>query len=320
MNTSVLTEIFSKKHKPNQVLAQFDIDLSLRDSMCTNTPQHQRNMILELWDATEGGLVFPSGRQASSIDATFDGQLPLASEHHSAIRIEKAGAVLPLVAQTDTKELARIAKELIGDHLRIVNSGTEVRNHYREATAVVYAEIKDYAIALVHSLECGGLDQARGFLQEVAQDTILQMGIEDTHKVTTGSDAIEIVPKGIDLDAPACKILPADQIELLVTQGANKATGVHNFMSLPQHTNRVPYMIGDSDPDGKAMLECEKYGGGGIWVLNANLSVPNDFADAVGGRIIQRHEATWDNIEAALEAIRAQTARVHLPSNNTSPP
>lgn len=314
MSNSVLVDLFTKAHQPKNVLTKLDIDLTLRDSMCTNSPPKQRAMMLELWDVTEGGIILSSGRQAAAIDATFDGQLPLASEHHSAIRIEQNGAVMPLVAQTDTKRLAAIAAEIIGDRLPIVSSGADVRSHYREATAVVYPEVKDYAVALVHSLECGGLDEARTLLQEAAHEAILRMGIKDTHRVTIGSDAIEIVPKGIDPHAPALAILSEEQHELLRTKGAHKGTGVHNFMSLSANKNRTPYMVGDSMPDGNAMIECQKYDGGGIWVLNANTSVPEAFQAAVGNRIISGHHDTWDHIAAALKAIRSQAPSVHLPT------
>jgi len=312
MSNSVLTDMFKEHGNPNNLLMIFDVDLTLRDTMCTATPVNQRLMITELNDRTEGGVIIASGRSAGSIDTTFSGQLPLSAEHHSAIRIIEGGDVISLVHEADTLEIGKVSSELIGDTIKIVHSGHEVREQNAKS-AVVFPEVKQFAVALVHSLEHDKVQENRQTLKEIAEQTILIMNLQSTHEVVMGSDAVEIVPAGINPKTKARDILSEKEINRLEKDGSHKGTAVHNFMSLAQNADRVPYMFGDSSPDGHAMNECVHYGGAGIWVLNANTSIPDQFAEAVGNRIIANHQASWDHIEAALESLRKKDAKVSLP-------
>ena len=49
-----LAQIY-QQHAANDVVAIFDVDLTLRDTMCTDTPLEQRTLMLELYERTDGG-------------------------------------------------------------------------------------------------------------------------------------------------------------------------------------------------------------------------------------------------------------------------
>ncbi|MEM9469398.1 MAG: hypothetical protein AAF988_04485 [Pseudomonadota bacterium] len=305
----------------DKILLIFDVDLTLRDTMCTNTPPEQRSMMLELYERTSGGVILKSGRSASALDATFDGALPLSGEHHSCMRIRQNGSVISLAPEVDTSEIAGQAVEEIDDLIqtahRIVNTPDAVRDNI-DKTIAVYPEVKQYAVALVHSLNHHSTDIKRfqGQLEIAANQAIEHLGLQDTHETRTGSDAVEIVAKGMTPGRAQELLqsgeLPEGEIQRILKDGLHKGTALHNFMSLPAFSGRTPFMIGDSGTDGVAMIEARKYGGGGVWVLNENpiQNVKPEYQEAVSGRYIPTHEITWDHISEAIDHLR-ETQKVY---------
>lgn len=310
--SKILVNLFNKVGAEN-LLLKFDIDLTLRNTMCRNTPADQHQLIAELYERTEGGIIFMSGRSQQGIDETFHGLYPLSSEHHAAIRLEKGGDVISLAPKIDTQEIANKARTMIGNQIYVVNSAQAVRDSEGHVSAV-FPEVKDYAVALVHSLGHSNVDHDRGVLQEVVQQILIDMNLVSTHKMAVGSDAIEIVPKSLAADSLARQILVPAEIARL-DAALNKGVAVHNFMSLNAYANRIPYVVGDSGTDGVAMLEAQKYGGGGVWVKNGK-GVPEQFAEAVNGYQIESFIQTWDHIHAAIFALREKAAITKIMPDN----
>lgn len=298
-----------------RILLKFDIDLTLRNTMCRNTPKDQQLLIAELYERTHGGIIFMSGRSQQGIDETFHGLYPLSSEHHAAIRLEKGGDIISLAPKIDTQEIANKARKMIDGRIDIVSTAQAVRDSEGHVS-VVFPEVKDYAVALVHSLGHDNVEYDRGVLQEVAQQILADMDLTATHKMAVGSDAIEIVPKALAKDSLARQILSSAEIERLDV-ALNKGVAVHNFMSLSQYSDRVPYVVGDSGTDGVAMLEAQKYGGGGVWVKNGK-DVPEQFRDAVNGYQIKSFIHTWDHITTAVEHLRDRAPIVKVTASNVT--
>lgn len=311
-----LVELFHQ-FSSDQVLAIFDVDLTLRDTMCTNTPPEQRLLMTELYERTSGGVILKSGRSALSLDETFDGALPLSGEHHSCIRIEQNGDVIALAPDVDTREIANNAVEEIQNHIkrkhRIVSSPESVRQNSDDVIAV-YPEVKQFAVALVHSLNHhhDDIKQFQGNLEIAAQDVLGNLGLSETHEVRTGSDAVEIVSRGLTQERAKQLILSGEisenEVNRLLQYGLNKGTALHNFMSLPDFSGRTPYVIGDSGTDGVAMVEAQKYGGGGVWILNQNpiTNVKPEFKAVVEGRYIDNYNISWDHIREVVEHLREE--------------
>lgn len=314
-STFRLVQLYQER-AANDVLAVFDVDLTLRDTMCTDTPADQRAQMVELYDRTEGGVILMSGRSAAALDETFDGALPLSGEHHSCMRIEQGGAVISLAPEVDTQLIADTATQIISELIiqkhDVVNDPQIVRDHACESSFALYPEVKKYAVALVHSLDHDPREIAefQGKLKLVGAQVLKALGLEDTHEVRAGSDAVELVAKGLTPEMRGRLItageIPLDQVELMVQEGLHKGTGIHNFMSLSDFAHRTPYVVGDSGTDGVAMVEAAKYGGGGVWVLNGNTidSIKPDHKEAVAGRFIESFNITWDHIGETLDHLR----------------
>jgi len=315
-----LVDIY-KQASPEGKLLIFDVDLTLRDTMCTDTPLEQRALMTELYTRTDGGVALMSGRSSPALDATFDGELPLSAEHHSCMRIEQNGAVISLAPEIDTQALAdnAVAKmqELITEEFGIVTTPQAIRGN-NTSNFVVYPEVKQYAVALVHSLNHDHDDIAsfQGKLALVGNQVLKEMGLSETHEVRAGSDAVELVAKGltpIDRNRLILSaVIPEEEIIRMEEEGLHKGTAVHNFMSLSRNSGRTPYVVGDSGTDGVAMVECQKYGGGGMWVLNDNpiSSIKKPYLDAVSGRLIENYNATWDHIDETVDYLK-QTQKVY---------
>lgn len=295
----MFVDIFNQYKNP---LFFFDVDLTLRDTMCLNTPLDQRRLMSEFYERTNGGIILMSGRSSESLDKTFDGHLPHSSEHHSAIRVEKNGEVVSLAPEIDTQKLSESVVELIGGRISLSDTPESIR----QATGIqslVFPEVKKYALALVHSLSHPQVEQDRSVLEQVAKDTIDLNGLSGTHKVAVGSDAIEIVPRGINVNSTANQILEPCEVDRLKVQGLNKGTAIHNFMSLKDNRDRTPIVVGDSGTDGVAMLAASEYGGAGVWVKNGK-DVPEEFKSAVNGFQISDFNETWDHLGSAMQNLR----------------
>lgn len=291
-----------KYYGPNGILLPFDVDLTLRNTMATDTPNYQHAMMMELHLRTGGGVLVMTGRSSASADRTLRGKFPGSFEHHSAMRFEQGGDVISLAPQLDTKLVAKYASEFIGSKIPIATEPDEVRQSEGKFSSV-YPEVKQFAVALVHSLGHDNVAEDRKVIIQAAEYAIEKMGIGHTHKIAKGNDAIEIVPKGLCSESTAKLTLNKEEVLRLEQNGLNKGAGLHNFMSLPQYTNRTPFFSGDSGTDGVAMLAAEQYGGGGVWVNNGH-RVPEEFAKAVGNRQIDSHLVTWPELEIAVEYLR----------------
>lgn len=306
-----------KRFGPSKIVEICDVDLTFCNTMATNTTDAQKAAMLELYLRTAGGVVFSTGRSSAGVDATFSGQLPGSFEHHAAMRIEQGGDIIALAPRIDTHQLARYAETSINGHINIAKTPDEVRQaegHF----SCVYPEVKNFALALVHSLGHSAVDADRVIIEQAAQYAIDQAGLGSVCKIAKGSDAIEIVPKGLDETSLASQFLNAQQIGYL-RDALNKASAVHNFMSLPEFKDRIPNFWGDSGTDGKGMIvAAEHYGGTGTWVKNGK-SVPEEFAAAVGDRTIENYFRTWDEIEAANQYLRDHTRIVVLPRSKMAP-
>lgn len=310
MSDDVFVQLL-RKHGPNGILLPFDVDLTLRDTMATDTPPHQHSLMTELFCRTAGGVLIMTGRSSSSVDKTLSGELPGSFEHHSAMRLYQGKEVVALAPEVDTSEIATTARGYINGSIPISSSPQEVRESEGKMSAV-YPEVKRFAVALVHSLGHDKVETDRSRLQFAAKQTIDELGIDESHKVAVGSDAIEIVPKGLARTSLARNFLAAVEIERLEKHGLNKAVGLHNFMSIASYADRTPYVIGDSGTDGVAMIAATQYGGGGVWVKNGK-DVPTDYTRAVNGRQIGRFMDTWKHIGEAVQYLRDHATIVVLP-------
>ncbi|GEM_PF-4277824 len=307
---NVLVDIF-KKHGPAGALLCFDVDLTLRNSMCRETPVHETAALMELYFRSNEGLILMTGRSSEAVDETFCGQFPGSFEHHSAIRLEQGGDIIALAPELNTSYVAQRASQLINGHIYQVEDPEKVRDA-EGRYACVYPEVKSFAIALVHSLGHDEVDAVRNKLQEVASHILTELKIDNTHKIAIGNDAIEIVPRGLGPNSAAAQFLEAGQIDFMKQNGLSKIAGVHNFMSLSQNQNRTPYVIGDSGTDGVAMNAAhQSFNGGGIWVSNGK-PVPEQFSAAVDNRMIQNFSVTWDHINNAVEYLREHRRKVVL--------
>jgi len=307
-NYNVLVDLF-KYYGEQRVALGFDVDLTLRNTMARDTRPEEHVAFMELYQRTGEGLFVMTGRSSASVDETLVGQYPGSFEHHSAIRLEQNGDIIALAPRIDTAEIGRKAAEIINGDVFIVREPRDVIDAEGKY-ACVYPEIKQFAVALVHSLGHSEVDAVRTKLQQVATRILTDMGIKDTHKIAVGSDAIEIVPLGLCNDSPAHGILPDDQISLLRNQGLSKSTGLHNLMTASHLRGRMPIVIGDSGTDGHAMnVAAQEFGGGGVWVSNGK-PVPQQFKEAVDGRVISNFSLTWDHIRAANDYLRAKQRTV----------
>jgi hypothetical protein len=288
----------------------WDIDLTLADTMAINTTPAQQALFRELYVRMGGKMVVMTGRSSDSVEKTLSGEYPGSFEHHSAIRTEQNGSIIALAPEIDTFQVAKSVTIIIdneikkaGINLRIAQSPNEVRSAEGKFP-LVYPEVKRYAVALVHSLGHGHVNSNREIFKKAATETIASLGLSESHTIAIGNDAIEIVPKGLDCKSLAYTVLSQDRIERLTTKGLNKGQGLHDFMSFSDFKGTVPFVIGDSGTDGKAMNKAHKYyGGGGVWVLNGKV-VPDEFARAVSGRTVENFMRTWDEIDSAVKLLR----------------
>lgn len=303
MHTAISS--FLEEHGPENTIIFWDVDLCLMNTMSTDTQAWQQELFENMCDITTN--VLASGRQAQSMDTTIQGKLPLSSEQNSAIRLKKGGDLISLAPKIDTHALAQEASRILSSQATLVTSPQQVWDAYGKSP-VVYPEVKDYSVALVHSLEHGDVEKCRDTLVNAANTTIKNRGLTETHRVAVGSDAVEVVPNGVDPFSPARFELSIPVLAKLQEEGLNKATAVHIFMSLPENRGKIPLFVGDSGTDGDAMNVCfNVYGGGGAWVKN-NKDVPSNYVEAVQGRIIGDYNESWQHVQHAVNTV--QPARV----------
>jgi len=305
MVESYFVEAFNYAAKRGKkVFKVCDVDEAVLRTMSTDTSEVQRQLIGDLYDLSGGNVFFMTGRAHQSLDQAWKRNLPGSYEHHSMMRIEENGAILNLAPEINTNVVGRNAATSIGDRVKIVDAASQVWEA-KGQEAVVYIEIKNSAVALVHSL---GLDDSetkemRETLRSAAEDVIRTMGAEKTHKVTAGTDAVEIVPLAPSLCAHAHEVLPDEEKMRIANEGLGKATGIHNIMALIGD-GYIPIMLGDSPgSDGPAMKVCKEYGGYGIAVSNGN-DLPADFLEAANHQVIPTYKHTWSHIEQAVSFLR----------------
>ncbi len=149
-------------------------------------------------------------------------------------------------------------------------------------------------------------------IEEVAKPILEQMGLQKTHRVIAGGDAIEMAPHAHSLCATSEEVLPKEEQIRIAQDGLGKATGIHNIMSLYGADRVIPFMLGDSpNSDGPAMKTCIQYDGYGIAVENGN-NLPDDFRMATGDRVIPNFHMTWDHIAGMVDHLKNQPSNVVL--------
>jgi hypothetical protein len=156
-------------------------------------------------------------------------------------------------------------------------------------------------------------DDVRSILEPVANNIILALDLGKTHKVKTGSDAVEIVPFCVSPNHTAHIHLSHKEVERIVNVGLGKDTAVHNFNSLFE--GRRMLITGDSTPDLQAMkIAKEHYGGKGIYVSNGH-ALPESFRNAVD-HTIPHFTMTWKMIGDTVKQLQ-EIAPIHkiMPGN-----
>lgn len=301
------------KARGKRALIICDVDLALLESMSTITTEQQRTLIGDWFDMSGGNLFFMTGRAHQSLDQAWGRNLPGSYEHHSMMRIEENGEMLHLASRYDMIVVAETAIELIGDAIELVGTPEDVHDA-RGSRFVVYPEVKNASVALVHSqgLDKQTLKENRKFLRkQVAKPLLKKLGIRETHRRVVGGDAIEVAPNQHSLCELSEQILPKDEQVRIARDGLSKATGIHNIMGL-YGDDVIPFMLGDSPgSDGPAMKTCIQYGGYGIAVENGN-NLPDDFRMATGDRVIPNFQMTWDHVAGMVDHLKNQPANVVL--------
>lgn len=292
----------------------FDVDLALQPSMDMENTDHNRENMWELFQRTDGGVGIFTGRTHQSAHVTFGRDYEGVYEHYSVARYGHGHDVVYMAPEIDVETMGALCDQKIrssrhGNMIRIADRPATIRNSQDLA---VYIEKKNTSIALVHTTLRGNeseedklnhLGKMRGILQPVAEEILKEMGLEETHMVKTGNDAVEMVPKNMDKDNKASMWLPKPEVERLHKDGLSKATAVHNFMALHQNRNFV--MTGDSSPDLDAMIVGKKYyNGKGIYVSNG-IPLKEQYTSAVDW-LIERHEMTWAMIGNTINQLREQ--------------
>ncbi len=308
MSNSVMSDMFEKiAHQKKLSMREaikkafliFDVDFTLLNTMCCNTTPEQKSLLARQHAATGGGSAFFSGRSIDAIDLPTGAKYPAAGEQGAEIRLLLNERRISLAAPINSAAIAETARILIGDRVPIVATADEIRDLSSNNPAVL-VEQKPHSLAKVHRMT-NQVDLVRGIITEVGHQLIAAHDLHHTHKVmTSGSDAVEIVPSGIAPDSEAYALLTDPQLQLIEINGLNKVAALHTFMAIPQYRDRVPVFFGDSGTDGAAInAAAEHYVGCGVWILNSNTEVPPEYADAVKYTIPTYHD-TWDHIEAGV--------------------
>lgn len=303
---------------PRNALLVFDVDLAIQPSMSVKTTDEQKANMWELYERTDGGVIFFTGRTHQSVKETFGHDYAGVFEHYSMARFGHGQTVYSMAPALDVQQVGVLSSMGISASgiIRISDNPSDIR---QSSDPAVYIEHKNSSVALVHTLRHGEdhadhLRLLRSVLQPVARDIVERMGLQETHEVKTGGDAVEIVPKGLDLRSAAIEHLPEGEINRIVKDGLSKATAIHNFHAL--YSERRMIMTGDSSPDLDAMVEGRKYGGKGVYVSNG-MPLKARYLDAVHYKI-DRHEMTWPIIADTVIRLREKSPIIILPSHGPS--
>lgn len=310
---------------PKKALLINDVDLAIQPSMCTITTEQQRSAMWDLYEITEGGLLIFTGRTPQSSQRTFGRDYPGVFEHYSLARFGLGQCLIFMAPEINIEQLAGLSQDSIlsNGSVKLVGTPGEIGGNKDLA---VYIEKKNASIALVHTTirpayngdpaPLQHLQAIRQVLVPIAKDVIESMGIEDTHMLKQGNDAIEIVPKGLDSKSEATSILPEQEIKRITESGLSKATALHNFK--PFFENRVVHMLGDGDPDMDVAIEIKKeYSGWGTYVSNG-VSLPEHYHHAVRNdkgdtSIIDNHKLTWPLLIDTATALQESLPKHKMP-------
>lgn len=302
-----------------KILFGFDVDLALQPSMDRTTTLAQRESMWELFQMTDGGVVVFTGRTHQSAFETFGHDYAGVYEHYSVGRFGHGNDVTFMAPRIDTNKMGKLCYDAIGNnpYIRIVEQPTDIRDSNKRA---VHVEVKNTSVALVHTTLVGDnftpdqkleyLTQTRNILKPAAELVLAQMGLSETHWVKPGNDAVELLPRNMDVNNDAHKYLQPEQITNLQKYGLSKATATHNFMSM--HTGRSFVMTGDSEPDLLAMVEGKKhFNGKGVYVSNG-LKLSEKFTSAVDYQI-DNHVMTWPLIADTVANLRDAAPKHKMP-------
>lgn len=232
-----------------KMLLMLDIDLTLLPGMRRDTTAEQRLLIQSLYNRTEGGVGFVTGRGMENVDECFPGSTAVSVEHHAAYRLPDPSNLSKFiltenVGKLDANKLTDVVSRTLATQFRLVNPGeTTLRSGEVSGTDPrVVVEPKDYALAIIHGNTVG--EGGPEFIAETLRNVMNSNNLCDTHTVKVGFDTIEITPKGFD-----------------------KRNAVRDFMAHPLYQGRRPVFVGDNMADAVAMDEIfNKYDGQGIAV------------------------------------------------------
>lgn len=327
MSNQIYVDLFKqfgrvKGGEVSGIVIGMDVDLNLVGSTLTNTTQHQQFVFSEFYNRT-GGRVYPiSGRKSESIELTLPGGYEGSYEHHAAMRFERHGDIIALAETSDTQLIADFAAKLISKDIEIVGSSADVSNSHMKK-AVIFPEVKNFGVALIRSLGHDAAHHSEQVCVAAAHATIKELGLEESHKVTCGRDAVEIVPKGLGRNSEARLIL-ADKPSLIARLDQNlcKDNAVHTFMGLNKNSDCSFIMSGDGEPDMHAALVARReYGGGGVFTSNGNTlekmakedsALAHEFQLTVGPRIVPHYSEHFAHIEASVNWLRDHASIVKL--------
>lgn len=299
----------------DQALLVWDVDLALQDTMCTKTTPEQRNNMWELYERTNGGVIIFTGRSAQSARETFNRDYAGVFEHYSVSRFVHGTPSTPMGHKLDIPQAASLARQGLVEKadLRIAPTPDEIRGKLDKA---VYIEAKETSIALVHTIDGSDdhLYAMRDILVPLANNIVLSMGAEKTHKVTAGKDAVEITSRGLSPDHEAHLHLSQTEIKRIVNDGLSKSVAVHNFSAI--FNNRRMLITGDSTPDLQAMqVAKESYNGMGVFVSNGHS--PKEYAPYID-YTIPHFSMTWPLIGDTVERLRDSASITKIMPSNVS--
>lgn len=317
---------------PKQALLVWDVDLAIQNSMCTETTPDQRAHMWELFERTDGGVLIMTGRTHQSAEKTFGKQYAGVYEHGSIARYGHGHSITWLAPEIDSTDMGARAYDAISQEgsIRIAATPDEIRkNSFVGSTnRSVFIEIKNASIALVHTTngDHNHLDSMRKVLEPLGQQILENMGLDKTHKVKAGSDAVELVPNGAAPDHKAGIYLNQTEINRIAEHGLSKETAVHNFQTL--YAGRRILFTGDSKPDIDAMIVAkEHHGGTGVFVSNGHSlnEIYNgntglvDRATAAVSHTTPHFTMTWPLIGDTVKRLRDQAPiTVVTPANTES--
>jgi HAD superfamily hydrolase (TIGR01484 family) len=226
---------------PDMVLF-LDVDLTLLPGMSRNVSNQQRGILNSLFNKTSGGVVFVTGRSMESLQECFPGMNAMSVEHHAAYTLPATKDVFGphnLVQHVNPLDTAAVIADL---HNAFRNDFALVDPTARATGPSLVLESKQYSIAVVHNntINDAHVAHVRDTLQAVWE----KYGLQDTHAVKVGFDAVEISVAGRD-----------------------KALAVRDFMTHAAYQDRKPVFVGDSMADAIGMkVAYNEFNGQGIAV------------------------------------------------------